>query len=174
MCNSLVYHGSELTFDRLPLGRIAKEYGTPVYTYSASSIRTQAARLMQTLGTIGSVYYAVKANANPVLLALIFSMGMGADAVSMGEIRAALEAGCPADRIVFSGVGKTQEELAFAIEHGVFINAECEEELVAIARLRAGTHIGIRVESRRRRSDPPLHNNWNGGEQVWHSHRRCT
>ena len=145
MNNDLIYQGSDLMLDRLPLASIVREYGTPVYVYAASSIRRQAVRLMQSLGTIGSLHYAVKANANPALLALIFSMGIGADTVSRGEIQAALDAGCPADRIVFSGVGKTQEELAFALGRDIFINAESEEELASIARLRTGAHVGIRV-----------------------------
>src|SRR5450756_1860887 len=147
MNNDLIYQGSDLMLDRLPLATIAREYGTPVYVYSASSIRGQVTRLMQSLGTIGSLRYAVKANANPALLALIFNMGLGADTVSRGEIQAALDASCPADRIVFSGVGKTQEELAFALDHGVFINAESEEELAAIARLQTGAHVGIPIDA---------------------------
>ena len=145
MNSDLIYQGSDLMLDRLPLATIAREYGTPVYVYSASSIRGQVTRLMQSLGTIGSLRYAVKANANPTLLALIFNMGLGADTVSRGEIQEALDAGCPADRIVFSGVGKTQEELTFALDHGIFINAESEEELATIARLRTGVHVGIRI-----------------------------
>src|SRR5450756_1340931 len=101
MNSDLIYQGSDLMLDRLPLATIAREYGTPVYVYSASSIR--------------------------------------------GEIQEALDAGCPADRIVFSGVGKTQEELTFALDHGIFINAESEEELATIARLRTGVHVGIRI-----------------------------
>lgn len=145
MNNDFNYQGSDLMLDRLPLTSIAREYGTPVYVYSTSSIRGQAARLVQSLGTIGSIHYAVKANANPALLALVFSMGIGADTASRGEMQAALDASCPADRMVFSGVGKTQEELAFALDHGIFINAESEEELAAIARLRTGAHVGIRI-----------------------------
>ena len=145
MNNDLIYQGSDLMLDRLPLASIAGKYGTPVYVYSASSIRRQSARLLRSLGTIGSLHYAVKANANPALLALIFSMDIGADTVSRAEIQAALDAGCPADRMVFSGVGKTQEELTFALDHDVFINAESEEELAAIARLKKGAHVGIRI-----------------------------
>jgi diaminopimelate decarboxylase len=145
MNNDLNYQGSDLVLDRVLLATMAREYGTPVYVYSASSIRSQAARLMQSLGTIGSLHYAVKANTNPALLALVFSMGIGADTVSQGEIQAALDTGCPANRIIFSGVGKTLEELAFALDHDIFINAESEEELAAVARLRRGTHIGIRI-----------------------------
>lgn len=145
MNKNLLYENNQLVLDRLPLATIATKYGTPVYVYSSPSIRGQAARLMQTLGTVGSVHYAVKANANPALLALIFSMGLGADTVSVGEIRATLAAGCPADRILFSGVGKTEQELAFALDHGILINAESEEELAAIARLSPGARVGIRV-----------------------------
>ena len=145
MNSNLAYQDSDLTLDRLPLATIAREYGTPVYVYSASSIRGQVARLMQSLGTIGSLHYAVKANANPALLALIFNMGLGADTVSRGEIQQALDAGCPPDRIIFSGVGKTQEELTFSLDHGIFINAESEEELATIACLRKGAHVGIRI-----------------------------
>jgi diaminopimelate decarboxylase len=145
MNNDLMYQGSDLMLDRLPLADVAKEFGTPVYVYSASSIRRQGARLMRSLGTIGSLRYAVKANANPALLSLIFSMGFGADTVSRGEIQAALDAGCSADRIVFSGVGKTPEELVFALDQGIFINAESEEELAAIAHLQTGAHVGIRI-----------------------------
>ena len=145
MNNDLMYQGSDLMLDRLPLASIAREYGTPVYVYSAASIRRQSVRVLRSLGTIGSLHYAVKANANPALLALIFSMDIGADTVSRGEIQSALDAGCPADRIVFSGVGKTQEELKLALDHHVFINAESEEELAAIALLGKGTHVGIRI-----------------------------
>jgi diaminopimelate decarboxylase len=145
MNKDLNYQGSHLMLDRVPLASMAREYGTPVYVYSASSIRRETARVMQSLGRIGSLRHAVKANANPALLALVFSMGIGADTVSRGEIQAALNAGCSADRIVFSGVGKTQEELAFALDHGIFIDAESEEELAEIARLRTGARVGIRI-----------------------------
>jgi diaminopimelate decarboxylase len=113
--------------------------------YAAGSVRSQTARLLQTLGAIGTLYYAVKANTNPAILELVFGMGMGADVASRGEMQAAMDAGCPAERIVFSGVGKTKNELAFALDHGILVNAESEEELAVIAGMRRGTSIGIRV-----------------------------
>lgn len=141
----LTYQDSDLLLDCTQLTGLAARYGTPLYIYSAASLRSQAMRLMQSLGTIGSLHYAVKANTNPSLLKMIFSMGFGADTVSLGEIQAALDAGCPARNIVFSGVGKRPDELAFALDHDIFINAESEEEIAAIAHLRKGAHIGIRV-----------------------------
>lgn len=141
----LTYQDSHLMLDRMSLEGIAAHFGTPVYVYSSASLRSQAIRLVQSLGTIGSLHYAVKANTNPALLKIIFSMGFGADTVSMGEIQAALDAGCPGQHIVFSGVGKRPDELAFALDHGVLINAEGEEEIAAIARIRQGVHIGIRI-----------------------------
>lgn len=141
----IFYQGTSLMLDRMPITSIVEQFGTPVYAYSAGSLRSQAAHLMQTLGTVGTLYYAVKANANPAILGLVFGMGLGADVVSRGEMQAALDAGCPADKIVFSGVGKTHDELAFALDHGIFINAESEEELTAIAGIRTGVRVGIRV-----------------------------
>jgi len=141
----IFYQGTSLMLDRMPITNIVEQFGTPVYAYSAGSLRLQATHLMQTLGTVGTLYYAVKANANPAILGLVFGMGLGADVVSRGEIQAALDAGCPVDKIVFSGVGKTHDELAFALDHGVFINAESEEELTAIAGICTGVHVGIRV-----------------------------
>jgi diaminopimelate decarboxylase len=141
----IFYEETLLMVDRLPITSVAEEFGTPVYVYAAGSVRSQAARLLQTLGKVGALYYAVKANANPAILALVFSMGLGADVVSRGEMQAAMDAGCPADRIVFSGVGKTHDELVFALDSGVFINAESEEELASIADIRTGVRVGIRV-----------------------------
>jgi diaminopimelate decarboxylase len=168
----LNYQSSDLMLDRLFLVSIAKEFGTPVYVYSASSIRRQAARLMRSLGTIGSLHYAVKANADSALLAPIFSMDFGADTVSQGEAHVALDAGCPADRTVFSGAGKTPEELAFALDQGIFINAESEEELAAIARLQTGAHVGIRINPGRRRTHPSVRHDRYRGDQVRHPNRR--
>ncbi len=141
----IFYEGTSLTVDHVPISSIAEEFGTPVYVYAAGSVRSQTARLLQTLGAVGTLYYAVKANNNPAILELVVGMGMGADVASRGEMQAAMDAGCPAERIVFSGVGKTKDELAFALDHGILVNAESEEELAAIAGMRRGASIGIRV-----------------------------
>src|SRR5208283_4743769 len=96
------------------------------------------------------IAYAVKASGNVSILATLARLGAGADTVSEGEIRRALAAGVPPERIVFSGVGKTARELAFALEVGVAeINVESEPELDLLARIAAGqgkrAAIAIRV-----------------------------
>ena len=89
-------------------------------------------------GLGGRVFYAMKANSNLAVLKLLGGLGAGADTVSEGEIRKALAAGIPAQRIVFSGVGKTDAEMAFAVDAGIYqINVETEGELHALSRLAA-------------------------------------
>ena len=101
---------------------IAEAVGTPVYVYSAGGLRAQARRLRETLSAhpeIGSplIAFAVKANGNRSVLAVLAAEGLGADTVSEGEIRRALAGGVPPERIVFSGVGKTDAELALSLIH---------------------------------------------------------
>ena len=84
------------------------------------------------------VHYAIKANFNPRLLEIISQAGIGADCVSGGEVRAALSAGVPADKVVFAGVGKTDKEIAFSLDAGIFcFNVESVPEIEAIERLAA-------------------------------------
>ena len=130
------------------LAAIAQAVGTPVYVYSAATLERHyqvfrnALHAHPSLGA-PAVAYAVKANSNLSVLATLARLGAGADTVSQGEIRRALAAGVPPERIVFSGVGKTSEELAFALTAGVAqINVESEPEL---ARLSATARaLGIR------------------------------
>jgi diaminopimelate decarboxylase len=123
--------GGELWCEDVPLSRIADEVGTPVYVYSTATLERhytvfQAAFAPRKV----LVAYAVKANSNVSVLKTLAKLGAGADTVSEGEIRRALAAGVPPQRIVFSGVGKTRRELAFAVEIGVAeINVESEPEL---------------------------------------------
>ncbi|HYD26443.1 diaminopimelate decarboxylase [Brevundimonas sp.] len=144
-----------------PLEAIAEAVGTPVYVYSTATL-TRHYRLLReavdahraALGGPGKegalIAFAVKANSNLSVLATLARLGCGADTVSEGEIRRALKAGVPGQRIVFSGVGKTDAELAFAIEAGVRqINVESAVELdrlIAVAAARgAAPEIAIRV-----------------------------
>jgi diaminopimelate decarboxylase len=127
--------------------------GTPVYVYDAEAIRRQYAALTGALaGVPHRVHYSVKANANLAVLALIRSLGAGADIVSGGELARVRRAGFAGQDIVFSGVGKTDRELAAALEAGVgLINLESEGEFELLARLarERGTgrpvSVGIRV-----------------------------
>lgn len=114
----------------IPLPRLAAEYGTPLYVYSAGLIRDNIASLKNTLGKDVLIAYATKANTNGAILSLMAKSGLSADVVSGGELQRALIAGIPADKIVFSGVGKTDEELTLAIENNIAqINIESGAEL---------------------------------------------
>ncbi len=130
----------ELHCEAVPLSRIAAEVGTPVYVYSANTLRTQARRFRDGLKDVARVHlaYAIKANPNIAVLKVLASEGYGADVVSGGEMARALAAGMPAKDIVFSGVGKTRAELVKGIEAGIGqFNIELEEEGVVLAELAA-------------------------------------
>ena len=121
----------ELVCDGVSLERVARSVGTPAYVYSARSIREQYARLAGALdGIPHRVHYSVKANSNLAVLALLRELGAGVDIVSGGELHRAKLAGFGGDDIVFSGVGKTADELHAALHAGVrLINVESEGEL---------------------------------------------
>ncbi|MFN4040650.1 MAG: diaminopimelate decarboxylase [Brevundimonas sp.] len=138
------------------LETIAAEVGTPVYVYSAATLRRHYGLLRDACDAhrdaLGDalIAFAVKANSNLSVLATLARLGCGADTVSEGEIRRALAAGVPAERIIFSGVGKTDAELAFAIQAGVRqINLESGAELdrlIAVAAsLQARPEVAVRV-----------------------------
>ncbi|HEY3800723.1 MAG TPA: diaminopimelate decarboxylase [Caulobacteraceae bacterium] len=135
--------GGELACEQVPLTRVAAEVGTPVYVYSTATLERHYRVLREALTAhpgLGEplIAYAVKANSNVAVLATLARLGAGADTVSEGEIRRALAAGVPAARIVFSGVGKTAAELAFALDARVAeINVESEPELALLARIAA-------------------------------------
>ncbi|HEX9964867.1 MAG TPA: diaminopimelate decarboxylase [Allosphingosinicella sp.] len=105
----------------VPLPLIAREVGTPVYVYSAGKMLSQVRLLKSALAPLDDplIAYAVKANPNPAVLATFAGQGLGADVVSGGEYRLARAAGVEAERIVFSGVGKTAAEMALALEGGL-------------------------------------------------------
>jgi diaminopimelate decarboxylase len=140
----------------VPLDTLADEVGTPVYVYSTATLkrhysllRTAADAHTDALGE-ALIAFAVKANSNLSVLATLAKLGSGADTVSEGEIRRALAAGIPAERIIFSGVGKTDPELAFAIAVGVRqINIESGAELDRLiqvaAMMNASPAIAVRV-----------------------------
>ena len=106
----------------VPLPLIARAVGTPVFVYSTATMQRHARVMQQALAPLEDplVAFAVKANPNAGVLATLAAEGMGADVVSGGEYRRARAAGMPADKIVFSGVGKTAAEMALALEGGVY------------------------------------------------------
>lgn len=142
--------GSLLSSDAA-LADIVAEVGTPAFIYNTDVIRTRYQNLASALAEVPHlICYAVKANSNLAVLKLLADCGAGADIVSGGELNRVLAVGFDPQRIVFSGVGKTNEELQAALEAGVGqINAESVEELVNLAslteRLGRSANVGIRI-----------------------------
>ena len=131
------YQDGALSAEGVPLARIAEEAGTPTYVYSTATL-TRHVRVFDEAfaGVDHLVCYAVKANSNQAVLTTIARLGAGMDVVSGGELTRALRAGAPADRITFSGVGKTAEELAAAVDAGILcFNVESEPELRLLSQI---------------------------------------
>lgn len=115
----------------VPLERIAAGAGTPVYVYSAATLRRHARVMREALSGLDNplIAYAVKANPNPAVLSILAREGLGGDIVSIGEYRAARAAGMAPETILFSGVGKTANEMAEALAGGLLqFNLESIEE----------------------------------------------
>ena len=140
--NHFELRGGELHCEDVPLTEIADAVGTPVYVYSTATLERhyQVFRAAVIAAGLGEplIAYAVKANSNVSVLKVLANQGAGADTVSEGEIRRALAAGVPPERIVFSGAGKTASEIAFALDIGVAeINVESEPELTLVETIAA-------------------------------------
>ena len=139
--NHFELRDGELWCEDVPLTALAEAVGTPLYVYSSATLERHYGVFREALDAfprLGAplIAYAVKANSNLSVLATLGRLGAGADTVSGGEIRRALAAGIPPSRIVYSGVGKTAAELAFALDAGVAqINVESEPETTLLAGL---------------------------------------
>jgi diaminopimelate decarboxylase len=147
--NHFEYGPEGLACEGAPLAKIAAEVGTPVYVYSRATLERHFTVFRDALIAAGVVdplvAYAVKANSNVAVLKVLGDLGAGADTVSEGEVRRALAAGIPGERIVFSGVGKARREIEFALKAGVAeINVESEPELNLIAAVAA--ELGVRAK----------------------------
>lgn len=125
------YIGDELVCEGLTLQEVTREFGTPLYVYSKQSIIDHCRHLEDAFGGYEHLtFYAVKANSNVCLLALIAQQGLGADVASLGELHLALAAGFLPEKITFSGVGKRDDEMARALEVGIqAFNVESLEEM---------------------------------------------
>ena len=124
----------------IPLSKIAKEVGTPVYVYSRATLERHARVFREGLKDAGKIHlaFAVKANPNLAVLRILANQGYGADVVSGGELQRALAAGMKAEDIVFSGVGKSREELTLGLDKGIGqFNLESEEEGEMLAEIAA-------------------------------------
>jgi diaminopimelate decarboxylase len=134
------YAGDDLRAEAVPVEALARAHGTPLYVYSATAVTTRFARLRAAFEAARApdllVAYSVKANPSLAMIRLLAREGAGADVVSGGELARALRAGVPADRVVFSGTGKREDERAAALAAGILLfNVEAEGELEALSAL---------------------------------------
>jgi len=136
------YQDGEMFAEEVPLSRIAAEVGTPVYVYSTATFTRHYRVFADSFSDTKSlIAYSVKANSNIAVLATLAKQGAGADVVSGGELTRALTAGIPAEKIVFSGVGKTRVEMRAALDAGIRVfNVE------SLAELRVLNDVAIEME----------------------------
>jgi diaminopimelate decarboxylase len=134
------YRDGLMAAELVPIPAIAAAVGTPFYCYSQTAVAEGYGAFATAFRDVGAtICFSVKANGNLAVLRVLAHEGAGADVVSEGELSRALQAGIPAAKIVFSGVGKTERELAAALQAGVLqINVESEAELAALNRIADG------------------------------------
>jgi len=148
--NHFEYQNGQLCAEGVSVADMAAEVGTPFYCYSSATLARHARVFLDAFkGQPARLCYSVKANSNLAVIATLAAEGAGADIVSGGELRRALAAGIAPSQIVFSGVGKTAEELAFALEVGIDqFNVESEPELELLAKLAAKRNMVANVAIR--------------------------
>ncbi len=144
------YVGQQMHVEDLAISDIAKHIPTPFYCYSSAAIASNYKRYSDAFSGLDSlICYAVKANSNQAILATLAQLGAGADTVSEGEIRRALAAGIAPEKIVFAGVGKSEQEIQYALEQGILqFNVESEPELERISRLAEQSNTTARISIR--------------------------
>ena len=148
--HDFTYIGNELYCEKTPVKKIAQEVGTPVYIYSSSTLRNHYQAFDAAFAGIPHIVsFAVKANSNLSILKLFASHGGGADIVSGGELFRALKAGVAPEKIVFAGIGKTEEEISFALKSNILMfNVESPHELKKINEVAGSLGVKARVALR--------------------------
>jgi diaminopimelate decarboxylase len=148
--NHFIYRNQELCCEEVEVAKIAAEVGTPFYLYSHATLARHFQTFDSSFANIPHLScFAVKSCSNIAILRLFAQLGGGADIVSGGELFRALTAGVPPERIVYSGVGKTREELAYALRANILqFNVESEQELEALQEVAAAAGVKARVSFR--------------------------
>ena len=145
------YRDGVLHAEGVNLDTLAREVGTPFYCYSTATLERHYRVFAGAFADVQAlVCYAMKANSNQAVVRTLAKLGAGADVVSGGELKRALAAGVPPEKITFSGIGKTAEELALAVDQGILcVNVESEAELEMLSAVAASkkrsAHISVRV-----------------------------
>src|SRR5580693_6551129 len=137
--HSFFYRKNELYCEQTSIRELAGRHGTPLYVYSQETLSRSFQDLEASLQPLDHrICYAVKANSNLAVLRVLARLGAGFDIVSEGELRRVIAAGGDPARCVFAGVGKTEQEIAFALRRGIYcLNVESEAELARINRVAA-------------------------------------
>ena len=145
------YINKKLTIEKVAVEAISKKYGTPAYCYSFNQLKENINGFKKNFKSFSPlICFAVKSNTNLSLIKEIKNFGLGADVVSIGELMIAIKAGINPRKIVFSGVGKTSNEISYAIDKKILlINAESKSEIIEINRIaklkKKEVQIGIRL-----------------------------
>ena len=131
------YINKNLSIEKIKVEDIAKKFGTPIYCYSYSRLKENINNFKKSFNSFTPlICFAIKSNTNVNLIREIRKFGLGADVVSMGELMMALKAGINPKKIVFSGVGKTSNEISYAIDKRILlINAESKSEIYEIEKI---------------------------------------
>src|SRR4030065_2875364 len=135
--HDFLYKNSELYAEDVPVREIVEKAGTPIYIYSHKTLLRHYHAFNEACNTYPNIIcFALKANSNSAILRLLAREGSGADIVSGGELFLALKAGMPAKKIVYAGVGKTEEEIAYALKTRILMfNVESSDELITIDKI---------------------------------------
>src|SRR5713226_1183201 len=144
------YRNGVLHAEAVNLASLAQAVGTPFYCYSTATLERHYRVFAGAFADVPSlVCYSVKANSNQAVIATLAKLGAGADVVSGGELKRALAAGIPPNKILFSGIGKTEAELRAALAEDILcINVESEPELELLSRLASETGRTARISVR--------------------------
>ncbi len=148
--NHFTYRRGLLHAEDVALTELAARVGTPFYCYASAALNDRLGAFRDALAGLDTmVCFAMKANSNQSVIRTFVAGGAGCDVVSEGELHRALAAGCPPERIVFAGVGKTTREIAFAVDAGIYcFNAESEPEIARISEIAATKGATVRVAIR--------------------------
>ena len=147
----MIYKNNNLYIEKINTLSLSKKFGTPFYCYSYDKLKNNINEFKKNFGKINPlICFSVKSNNNFEILKIIKKFELGADVVSKGELLRVLKAGIKPEKIVFSGVGKTSDEINFAIKSNILlINAESENELKMIKKIankkNKKVNIGLRL-----------------------------
>ena len=148
--NYFDYRGADMYCEEVPISDIAEAVGTPSILYSHRTLIEHYRKVEEAFAEVPHlVCFSVKANSNRAIIQALREEGAGADIVSGGELYRALQAGIPAEEMVYAGIGKTKEEMRYALESGILMfNVESGQELETLSRVAGGEREVARIALR--------------------------